>query len=155
MSFNAALILNQSSAAYQNISNKSACNVMLASIATGCGVNTNGFLNNHNANQQVAALSSLAADSSSGWEYLGQGDAGAMCAVTRANPGYFVVAGWVNPSGHGHVAVANQGTPVNGWPLGTWGSYQHPENAAYCRSLRETFGSQKRPVTKFFARELP
>lgn len=155
MSTNAGLIKQQCLIAFGSQTNKAACNIMLASIASGCGVNTNGFLNNKNANLQTQTLISKAADAASGWEYLGQGDAGATVAVSRANAGYFVVAAWKTSGTHGHVAVANAGAAVNGWPRGTWGVFDHPEQADYDESLRMSFGSAQRPTTKFFACELP
>jgi hypothetical protein len=50
---------------------------------------------------------------SSQWQTISKSQAQAL-----ANAGYFVVAGWKNSSGNGHVVVIVPGSEVDGWPSG-------------------------------------
>ena len=86
------------------------------------------------------------------WQEIGHGDDGARAALIRANAGELVVAGWKNPIGHGHVAIAVWGTAINGWPHGYWGRLDGAPG--FNSGLRNTFGTEKRPSTVFFARPL-
>lgn len=126
--------------------NVCACNFFVRDVATALGVNENNFLNN-TANSQISQLAA-----NSNWTNLGQGNVGASAAVAAANAGKFVIAGWRNPSGHGHVAIAVAGTPHLGWPKGYWGHFPNGPGG-FNESLRNTFGADKRPVTQFFSRE--
>ena len=128
--------------------NRNACNYFVRDVANALGVNENDFLN-ATANVQVARLRL-----NPNWTKLGQGDTGASSAIAHANAGHFVIAGWVNPAnGHGHVAVAISGPAVNGWPRGCWGEFPNGPGG-FNHGLRETFGTNKRPTTEFFALEI-
>jgi len=64
-------------------------------------------LDNKNANTIVQHWRN-----SSKWESISKSQ-----AQSYANNGWFVVAGWINPNGSGHVVVIVPGTEINGWPV--------------------------------------
>ncbi len=127
--------------------NINACNYFVRDVATALGLNDSGFLNT-TATGQVLQLFA-----NTDWTNLGRGNAGATAALVAVNEGKLVIAGWKpTGSGHGHVAIAVYGSPVNGWPLGYWGQYPSGPGG-FGESLRESFGATKRPDTQFFAHE--
>jgi hypothetical protein len=128
------------------------CSGYLRLVAEGLDVNDNNLFGSSamavQANEQVVGLRN-----SSQWVNLGKGEEGKDAAVRRVRAGQFVVAGYRNPTGHGHVAVVVDGPLVNGWPRGYWGMMGGQPGRD--RGLRESFSASKRTEVEFFARNLP
>jgi hypothetical protein len=122
-----------------------ACNLFVQGVANAL-VGPKAGMNNKNANAQVLYMRACL-----DWETLGDGNIGAKFALTAANRGRLVVAGWKHPTGlHGHVAIVVSDGVVNGWPRGFWGEFPNGPGGSL-KSLRETFGQNARPATEFFA----
>lgn len=127
--------------------NTRACNLFVHSVANALIGPLSG-LNNKNANEQVIYMRAKW-----DWETLGDGDDGAMFALTAASRGKLVVAGWRNPTGpHGHVAIVVSDGWAHRWPKGYWGQFPNGPGGSG-KNLRETFGERIRPQTEFFAHE--
>jgi hypothetical protein len=68
-------------------------------------------------------------------------------AQSAANSGYFVIAGWYNSNGSGHVVVIVPGTAVNGWPQGMeTGDDKRWES----KPINNSFGRDKRDDLEYF-----
>ncbi len=81
------------------------------------------------------------------WTKLGNND---VEASKLAGQHYLVVAGWVNPNGHGHVVIIMPGWE-NGHPKGSWGSLHNAGDARLDASLSRTFTAHELRDVQYFA----
>ena len=81
------------------------------------------------------------------WISLGNND---VEASKMAAQHYLVVAGWVNPHGHGHVVVIVPGRE-HGHAKGSWGSLGHASDARENAGINYAFDKHQMHAVQYFA----
>ncbi len=81
------------------------------------------------------------------WYQLGNND---VEASKLAGQHYLVIAGWLNPHGHGHLVVIVPGRE-NGYAKGYWGSLGHANRAGQNEGINHAFDRHELPEVQYFA----
>lgn len=131
--------------------------VAKASMTSSNQVNCSGYVRDvaHNLGEYMPQMDAneivkYLADQPS-WEKLGNND---KLASERAEQGYFVIAGTINPHGHGHVAVIVPGR-VGAYARGYWGSMRGAHHKGEGDGIDQGWTRHELHSVQYFAIRLP